>query len=276
MSKQKFVYELEAIQNLIRYTKHKLSKNAVALLDSEEVKMPSITDVNPRENQEMAEIKTVIRVQPQKVNSSVTKITGFGTPTEVDFEEILGKLPPLVYSECKEVELEEQESEEEKKLNDRLKNIPNGLEFTNTLVQMFEENFEEPENANNTSSSFHQQEDAIMHQEERKTESVKEPEPEVEPQQEKIAIDGYSQDELEDCVESDDEFNPKVEDKKPKITPLEVLKSREDILNNISQRNDARTTDKKAIIKEKITDKIDKEEWSRFKGWYKKEQQNAK
>lgn len=276
---QKLVYEYDSIQNLIKYTKHKLCKNSASTLDPEEIAMPTISDVNNKDNQYMAEIKTVIKVQPDNVKKTVTKIKGFSKPTKIDFDDILGKLPPLKYTECVEVELEEEEPEEDRVLNERLAQIPEGMQLTSILMGLHEDNNEEV--VNNTRASA-QNSDAEMKDEETKIEQPKE-ESKTEDEKENKAthdipdIDGYSQDELEDCIESDTEFHPsKANEVKTKVTPKEVLKSREDILQNIPERANSRTQEKRDKLKEKFTENITKKEWTKFKSWYENESKSCK
>jgi hypothetical protein len=84
-------------------------------------------------------------------------------------------------------------------------------------------------------------------------------------------IDGYSQDELEDCVESDTEFNPKENKPLPNVLPKDVLKSRQDILNNLGNRHVVHEKEKREKIKQDFTNNITKKEWVKFKQWYDKE-----
>ena len=53
------VYENEIVKNLIRYTRYKVYKTRAAELNSLIIKMPSVADVNSKENQDIADIQSV-------------------------------------------------------------------------------------------------------------------------------------------------------------------------------------------------------------------------
>lgn len=92
----------------------------------------------------MEEIKTVIKVS-QKANDTVVKIKGFTAPSDTDFDDVLSILPPLKYTQVKEVELIEEISEEVKQLESQLDQIPEGRALTNILIGLHEDNYEEQE-----------------------------------------------------------------------------------------------------------------------------------
>ena len=74
---------------------------------------------------------------------------------------------------------------------------------------------------------------------------------------------------MEDCIESDTEFNPAVaEEPKSKLNSIEVLKSREEVINNVPKRSAFRSDEKRSKLKEKFTFNITKKDWNSFKSWY--------
>lgn len=113
-------------------------------------------------------------------------------------------------------------------------------------------------------------EEEVKHQSSVKERTLEPPTEPVHPD-----IDGYSVDELEDCLESDTEFNAKTEAVKPKVLPKEVLKDREVIMNDLPNRNSVRENEKRSKLKEKFTDNISKKEWEKFKKWIEVEKKLA-
>jgi hypothetical protein len=136
------VYENESIKNLIRYTRHKIHKNAASKLESDDISMPTIADINPKEGMDFNKVKSVIKLKHQNISKTVVKITAFLEPSDIDFNEILGKLPPINYTAIQEVELEEEEPEEDKQLYEKLKQIPDGLTLADILADMHDDMLE--------------------------------------------------------------------------------------------------------------------------------------
>lgn len=216
------------------------------------MKLPSLADVNPKENQDMVEIKSVLKIKPQTDSETFQKITGFSKPTKSDLSSLLCKLPPLEYSKCPEVATESEITQEEQQLSHLLESIPNGLELANLLASMYDP---EPISQINQSPTPP------------KSTSISPP---ISPQKENIPaqIDGYSLDELEDCVESDDEFQPKSYQRPIEVTPKDVIDSRKELLKKVGERVESRHEDRRKVIKDRFTQGITKQEWEKFRGWY--------
>lgn len=230
--------------------------------------MPTLADINPKEGMEIIKVKSVIKLKHQNIAKTVVKISSFVEPSDIDFNEILGILPPLNYTAIQEVELQEEEPEEDRQLYERLKQIPDGLGLADILVSMHDDTLEIEEWINNTSPSNQYE----MEIDEAELEEVLDDESEKKPCDiPAVQIDGYSQDELEDCIESDTEFNPKENKPIPKVLPKDVLKSREDILHNLGNRHSMHEEEKRDKIKRDFTNNITKKEWDKFKQWYTKE-----
>ena len=164
------------------------------------------------------------------------------------------------------MELETPESANEKQLKLTLGNIKDGLILANILVDLHKDNFDADEFLNNSCESDNSGED--IKEDEKKVEIIEESK-ETTQKYVNPKIDGYSQDELEDCIESDSEFNPSAgEENKSKLNTIEVLRSREDIINHVPQRASFRDSEKRAKLKEKFISNITNKDWNNFKAWY--------
>ena len=151
----------------------------------------------------------------------------------------------------------------------KLNDIPDGIPLVDIMVSLHEEHIDKDDNISHSSALEHS-EDANMEIDEEELEEVLESDSEEEAKKIKSVaeIDGYDMDELADWVESDTEFNPRGEVEKPKVTPKEVIKEREETLKNLSVRNKIRENEKRDKLKKDFTDNMSKKDWNKFKSWY--------
>ncbi|CAI2370169.1 unnamed protein product [Moneuplotes crassus] len=262
---QKQVSENPKVENLIKYTKHKLCKNAAATLSPEDMTMPSISGLI---NNKGDDFNPVIKIQQKNLRKSVVKTQGFQNPSQSDIDDIFTSLPPLDYSKVCEVVKEKELNEEEKELMNSLEKVPDGGALTNILVGLYENNYDESEEAIHSSSSQKGKDDMDIDQEELEDVIDSDSDCADPPAKPKEQVDGYDLDELEDCIDSDPDFNPKGEVEKPKVIPKSVLKQREQALKNLSNRVSLHTKEKKDKLKKDFTSNITKKEWDKFKQWY--------
>lgn len=138
-------------------------------------------------------------MQHKNLCKTVTKITNFKLPSQNDIEDILGTLPPLNYKNVREVELEEELSEEVKELMNKLNDIPDGIPLVDIMVSLHEEHIDKDDNISHSSALKHS-EDANMEIDEEELEEVLESDSEEEAKKTKSVaeIDGYDMDELAD------------------------------------------------------------------------------
>ena len=189
---QKSVYTTDAVKNLVRYTRHRLIKLAAREIDSADIEMPSMSEICGKQRKPVKPIQSIIKVNHDKINRQVTKISGFKDIPDVDFEAEIAKLPSLDYSSCQEVALQVKLTEEEKHFNSKLNKVPNGNELVDLMMELRENNLDENEDflqQNKPSlTSKVQNEESMANLEEDKENKVKP----------NVLIDGYELDELED------------------------------------------------------------------------------
>ena len=255
------------MKNLTKYTRHKLIKLAAKELDSSDLTMPSISDVHGKLRKPVKAIKSIITVNHDKVNRKVTKITGFEAIPEEDFKINCEILPPLDYRHCQEVELEVQLTGEEKENHNKLEKIENGAELVDLMTELLENNADEQSSVNQDFDLLKKNSGKVLDSHEESKENI---EDNKENLNQNTRIEGYSEDELLDCIESDIEFDEKPEeDRKSKaiLNTKEDLGRRNEMMDSIPERHKSRQAEKRKLLKEKLTDGMSRETWEGFKSW---------